>query len=49
MWVDGLALAARNLGPAGTAMEVGPVNSFGIDTIGNVVYHGPHIGLEIGW
>jgi hypothetical protein len=49
MWVDGLAQAARNLGPAGTALEVGPVNSFGIDAVGETVYHGPHLGVEIVW
>jgi hypothetical protein len=49
MWVDGLALARRNLGPAGTALEVGPINTFGIDTAGETVYHGPHLGIEIVW
>jgi hypothetical protein len=46
MWVDGLALAARNFGPPATILEQGPAP---LDSAGRVAYHGPHLGLEITW
>jgi hypothetical protein len=49
MWVDGLALAAQNLGPSGAAVVAGNSGAATIDVGGNVVYHGPHLGLEITW
>jgi len=46
MWVDGLALATRNFGPSSGIL---PNSIAAIDTGGNVVYHGPHLGVEIVW
>jgi hypothetical protein len=49
MWVDGLALASQNFGPGGTAVSVNNPAVSALDAGGNVVYHGPHLGLEITW
>jgi hypothetical protein len=46
MWVDGLALASENFGPDSGILP-GSITS--INTGGNVVYHGPHLGLEYMW
>jgi hypothetical protein len=41
--------AAQNLGPSGAAVLAGNSGAATIDVGGNVVYHGPHLGLEITW
>lgn len=47
LFVDGLAVATTNFGEVPGV----PVNKegVGLDTGGNMVYHGPHLGLEITW
>jgi hypothetical protein len=46
IWVGGLAIAAKNFEPNVDILEFGPAQ---IHHRGNVVYHGPHAGLEITW
>jgi hypothetical protein len=46
VWVEGLALAAENLGPNSGIL---PNSVPAIATGGESVYHGPHLGLEIMW
>jgi hypothetical protein len=46
MWVDGLALATENFGPASGILQIGTAT---INTGGETVYHGPHLGVEITW
>jgi hypothetical protein len=46
LWVDRLTLAAENFSPPAETLLLGPPQ---INVHGNVVYHGPHIGLEVTW
>jgi hypothetical protein len=47
IWVDGLAIATTNFGQVpGVPQSASAVE---IDTGGNSVYHGPHLGVEISW
>jgi hypothetical protein len=46
IWVNNIAMAARNFAPTVDILEHGPAQ---IDTVGRAVYHGPHIGLEFDW
>lgn len=49
IWVNNLALATRNFSEPPDILLNGFFGPPQIDTIGRAVYHGPHIGLEIGW
>ena len=46
IWVNDLALASRNFSQPASILLNGPPQ---IDTIGQAVYHGPHLGLEFDW
>lgn len=46
LWVTDVAMARRNFSQPASGLENG--TSF-LDTTGDVVYHGPHIGLEYSW
>ncbi len=46
IWVNNIAMAARNFGQPASILVNGPPQ---IDTIGRAVYHGPHVGLEVSW
>ena len=46
MWVTGVAVAARNFEPNAGILQFGPAQ---INHRGQVVYHGPHAGLEFTW
>jgi hypothetical protein len=49
MWMTGLALASRNFCPEYQHLTADPDESTWIDTQGQVLYHGPHIGVEVNW
>jgi hypothetical protein len=46
MWIDRLTLAAQNFSPPAGILLLGPPQ---INVLGNAVYHGPHVGLELSW
>lgn len=46
IWVTGAAIAAKNLNTDAEILRLGPAQ---INQRGNVVYHGPHAGIEIAW
>jgi hypothetical protein len=46
VWVQGLALASENFGPASGIL---PNSTATIATGGETVYHGPHLGVEFMW
>ncbi len=46
IWIDGLALASENLQTNPEILRYGPGQ---LNHSGNVVYHGPHVGLTIVW
>ncbi len=48
MWVDQLALAARNFAPELTSLT-DPTSNPPINARGTLIYHGPFAGLELSW
>jgi len=46
LWVTGLALAAENLQTNPEILRLGPPQ---IDDEGEIVYHGPHVGVTVRW
>jgi hypothetical protein len=46
IWVTGVAVAAKNFNPNPGILQFGPAQ---INHSGQVVYHGPHAGLEFTW
>jgi hypothetical protein len=46
IWVTGAAIAAKNFNTNVDILRLGPAQ---LNQRGNVVYHGPHAGIEIAW
>ncbi len=46
IWLTGAAIAAKNFNPNADILRLGPAQ---LNQRGNVVYHGPHAGIEIAW
>jgi hypothetical protein len=46
IWVNGLALGTRNFDPSPGILLLGPTQ---LNQGANVVYHGPHAGVELTW
>jgi len=46
IWINGMAIAAKNLGSDIDILESGPAQ---LNHRGSVVYHGPHAGLVLSW
>ena len=46
IWVDGLALASENVSNDLNILSAGPGQ---LDHDGNLVYHGPHVGMTLIW
>jgi hypothetical protein len=49
LWMSGLALASRNFSPDYQSLASASAEQSWIDTRGSVLYHGPHVGVEVAW
>ena len=49
LWMSGVALASRNFSPDYQSLSSASADPSWIDTQGTVLYHGPHVGVEVSW